>query len=101
MSAINVRDMKRMLNHLADEALVVVVSSWEEREVPVDPKWFFFDDRTKRLIIRGPLVPMDPELEQDLAAVGEVRAALRGWEVDDPAGQRERLVKISELFATR
>jgi len=97
MSAINVRDLKRMLNHLADEALVVVNSGWDEQEIPVDPKWFFLDDRRKRFIIKGPLVYMDKALEHDLGLIGEIRATLRGWEREDSAGQLQRLREIAEL----
>lgn len=100
MSSINVKDMKRMLEHLADNALLVVADGWSERETPVDPKWLLFDDRRKRLIIKGPLVYLDKEVERDLAVIGEVRARLRGWERDDGAGQQARLRAIAELLET-
>lgn len=88
-----------MLAHLAGEALVVV-NSWGEREVPLDSKWFFFDDRSKRLIIKGPLIYLDKEIEQDLGLVDQIRLRLRGWEREDSAGQRERLRNIAELLET-
>src|ERR1700694_1598156 len=97
MSAINVRDLKRMLDHLAVEALVVVVN-WDEREIPVDSKWLFFDDRSKRFIIKGPLVYMDEQLKQELRLIDEIRARISGWQLEDSTDQRERLREIAELL---
>lgn len=100
MSAMNIKDLKRMLNHLPDEALLVVATDQLDRDVPVDPEWFLFDQRGKRLILKGPLVHMDEQLEQDLAAISEIRVRLRGWEQDEGAGQRERLRDIAKLLDT-
>jgi hypothetical protein len=102
--AFNIKDLKRLLDRLPDEALVVWRDDFEQ-ERPLEPSWFFFGDRPgKRLIIDVPKPERPGELrlfkitidrpkrdgrdilvhaEDEDAAQTRVEGKYKGWVIGD------------------